>query len=87
MTKKLKYRPSIYLRAAKRIETGQSRLCCVALIMANSTLEEDVFFMSKYKPPGNYNWWFGTPKIKANQRKRINALKRMAKLAEKENRK
>lgn len=86
MSKKLKYRPSIYLKAAKLIETGKCGLCCYALVDVFSTTKENDFFRSKYGIPDK-GIWFGLPSNKANQRKRINALKRMAKLAEKENKK
>jgi hypothetical protein len=93
MSKKLKIRPSIFSKAAKRINVWgvfiyeKDYYCCQALEFFGANQTELNFFEKNFKPKRkrvNYPW-FGSTRITKNQLKRIEVLKRAAELAKKEN--
>lgn len=78
MTQKLKIRPSIFKRAARLIEKKVNVTACYTLLEVGSNYAEEMLFR-KYYQKGHLRGesWF------TSRRRRVNALKRMARIAEK----
>jgi hypothetical protein len=89
MAKKLKYRPSIFRRAAKHIENGGQNFCCNALEWVDASNDEMNLFAKLYlKENPKHGSWFGMAHeyyLPQNRKNRIRALLRTARVAEREN--